>query len=477
MFDTLLGTLLVLGYLLTWGLLPWVLLKKTVHPTAVVAWMLSIIFLPYLGAALCLIFGLNRVERHKAGRRAARRQITERSPIAVRKSEQIFDGLPTSHQQLVHLLEGLIDMPLTWGNHIEVLPDKKIAFDRMEAIIREAEQSLHVEFYIWRPDDTGHRLRDLLIERAQAGVEVRFIYDGVGSIQLGKKFLRPMREAGIHVAPFLPGRSFRERWSINLRNHRKLILADGRRAMTGGLNVGDEYLGKAHFFGNLRDTQLDIRGPAVLQLQQMFIEDWYFSSGEDLTDDRYFPQPQTDGDTVAHVIADGPDSDPNVFEMLVFAAINEAQEHITLSNPYFIPPAALAMAIETAARRGVQVRMIVARDSTFPWTLMAGRSYYDPLLAAGVEIYEYQTGLYHPKTLTIDGNWSLVGTMNFDNRSFALNFEVGLAMYGSNIASQLEAHFEHDLEFAEQIDPARWSQRSTWNRLSENFCRLFQPIL
>jgi len=247
--------------------------------------------------------------------------------------------------------------------------------------------------------------------------------------------------------------------------------------LTGGLNVGDEYLGKSDMFGDLRDTQIELRGPVVRQLQEVFIEDWYFSTGEDLTDAKYYPELPHVGNVPAQAIADGPDTEPDVFHSLLFAAINQAQERIELANPYFIPPASLAMALETAARRGVRVRLLIAGSDTFPWTLLAGRSYYDGLLAAGIEVYEYQRGLYHPKTLTIDGDWSLIGTMNFDNRSLKLNFEVAVAFYDRTIAAQLEQQFEHDLQYATRIDPNTWFQRSTWHQLGENFCRLFEPVL
>jgi cardiolipin synthase len=279
------------------------------------------------------------------------------------------------------------------------------------------------------------------------------------------------------VATFLPGRSFRERWSINLRSHRKLLIIDGRVGFTGGMNVGDEYLGLDPAYGDWRDTQLKVRGPAVLQLQQVFAEDWYYATGEELLTEEYFPEPQRPGDVSAQVISAGPQADLAAFLSLMFAAITRARERVTLATSYFVPPSSLATALETAARQGVRVRLLVAKKANFLWTLLAGRSYFNALLDAGVEIYEYQDGFFHAKTLTVDGKWSLVGSANFDMRSLILNFEAGLVMYSERIARELEEQFERDLCRSTRVDPAAWAKRSTAKVLGEQFCRLFAPVL
>ncbi|NLX96156.1 MAG: hypothetical protein GXY83_08265 [Rhodopirellula sp.] len=279
------------------------------------------------------------------------------------------------------------------------------------------------------------------------------------------------------MATFLPGRSFRERWSINLRNHRKLLIIDGRRGFTGGMNVGDEYLGLDPSFGSWRDTQVELCGPAVLQLQQVFAEDWYYATNEELLGAEYYPNPERGGNVTAQVISGGPHADLATFLSLMFAAITRAEKRVTLTTSYFVPPSSLAVALETAARQGVQVRLLVAKKANYLWTLLAGRSYYKGLLDAGVEIHEYQEGFLHSKTLTIDGEWSLVGSPNFDIRSLVLNFEVGLVLHGERIADELEQQFEDDLSRAARIDPVQWANRSTWKVLGEQFFRLFAPVL
>ena len=464
-------------YLLSLLLIPWILLKKTTHPTAAVAWILGIIFVPYIGAFLALVFGSNRVERHRKLKRQATVQIRERSPALMLDDREAAEQLNPLQKKLARLTSTLSGFPLVEANAVQLLPETKEAFDLIEKIILEARHSVHIEFYIWRSDEIGKRIGECMIRKAREGVAVRFIYDGIGSIKLGRSYLRKLREAGVHVAPFLPTRDPRERWTINLRNHRKIIVVDGQVGFTGGMNVGDEYLGRDPGFGYWRDTQLTMRGPAVLQLQEVFAEDWYYATGEKLTGEDLLPDAEPAGDVIAQVISGGPDQEAEVFHSVLFAAITEAEEKVVLATSYFVPPDSLAMALETAARTGVHVRLLVAKEATYLWTLLAGRSYYDRLLNAGVEVYEYHKGLYHAKTLAVDGCWSLVGTPNFDMRSMVINFEVGLAMYDEKIAAELESHFERDIQDARRVMPEEWSARSTTSRLGERFARLFAPIL
>ena len=243
------------------------------------------------------------------------------------------------------------------------------------------------------------------------------------------------------------------------------------------MNIGDEYLGKDPQLGFWRDTHLRLRGPTVLQLQQVFAEDWYYATGEELTNPDLFPPPAEPGNVVAQVIAGEPAGDERAFHAVMFAAINEAREQVLLATSYFVPPESLLTALETASQRGVRVRLLLAGKAAYRWTVLAGRSYYESLLKAGVEIYEYRHGLFHPKTLTIDGKWSLVGSPNFDSRSLMLNFEVAVAMYDSRTASELERHFEQDLARATRIDLETWSNRPQRHVLAENVCRLFAPVL
>ncbi len=468
---------LILGYLLTLFLIRWALLIKKRHPTSTIAWILAIIFLPFLGGLLFLIFGINRVERRLAMKEAASRDIAKSLP-RLNQYEQGTDNTFTADQQALMRIAALAcgSQP-TDKNRVILLNHADIAYQEIERAIESAKHSIHLEYYIWKADRTGHRMRDLLIEQARAGVTVRFLYDGIGSIGLTHKFLKPMREAGIQVVHFLPGASFRERWSINLRSHRKIVVVDGQTGFTGGMNIGDEYRGWNKKLGYWRDTHLKLNGPTVLQLQLVFAEDWYYATGEELTDPLWYPQPEQKGDLFAQVVSGGPIGEVRTFHALMFSAINEARERVTLATSFFVPTDALVMALETAAVRGVDVRLLVPSKAEYPFAILAGRSDYDSLLRAGVKIYEYQRGILHSKTLTVDGHWSLVGTPNFDPRSLLLNFEVAVAIYGKSIAKELEAHFEQDIQYARKIELAEWEKRPLRQVFLENVCRLASPIL
>lgn len=469
---------LVAGYLVSLILIPCVLMTKRRPPHSSIAWILMITLLPYLGGVLFLFFGVNRVERRKQMRQAATRSLARQLPSLSEyalAADQPLGELEARLMRLVHHADGMVS---TRGNRVQVIADTNVTLRRIEEAILAAQESIHLEYYIWRPDATGTRLRDLLVAKARAGVRVRFLYDGFGSLWLTRAFLRPMRDAGIHVASFLPGQSLRERWSINLRNHRKVVVVDGRVGFTGGMNIGDEYLGRNKKFGYWRDTHLELYGPAVLQLQHVFAEDWYYATGEELVAAERHPAPGTNGgDVCAQVVSGGPDRAWPTFHALMFTAINEARERVILTTSYFVPTDALVLALETAAWRGVRVRLLLAGRSAHYWTVLAGRSYYDTLLDAGVEIHEYRRGILHSKTLTVDGRWSFVGTPNFDARSLLLNFEVGVSLFDSSLAAELDAQFEGDLRHSRQIRAEHWRRRPLRSVLSENVCRTFAPVL
>ncbi len=473
--QTILAVVTVVGYILTLSLLPVVLLTRKREPVATVAWVMAITTMPYLGAFLFVVFGINRVKLRVLGRRAAGINISRILPgLAGHRVAE--DGLNQLQKDLLRVAERVGRSRATVDNRVQLLTDARQTFDEIESAIASARSSIHLEYYIWQPDRLGTEIRDRLIRKAREGVKVRFLYDAIGSGRLTKRFLTPMRDAGIQVATFVPGQSLRERWSINLRSHRKIVIVDGGIGFTGGMNVGDEYLGEDPFFGQWRDTHLRLQGPTVLQLQEVFATDWHYATGEGLSRSD-FPLPVDLGGDCAQVIAGGPDTAEGEFHALMFAAITRAEREVTLATSYFVPTPPLVTALEAAALRGIRTRVMLSGPKTYWGTRQAARGYYDSLLAAGVEIYEYQAGQFHPKTLTVDGCWSLVGTANFDVRSLFLNFEVGVVLYDISLSEQLQHHFENDIESARRIDPVRWSQRSTWERLTESFCMMFSPVL
>ncbi|MBX3444136.1 MAG: cardiolipin synthase [Planctomyces sp.] len=470
---------LLILYVLSLLLIRVVILTRRRHPASSVAWIFAIVALPFVGGLFFLVFGINRVNRRKRRRRQVVQTVEARRPSLEGFTSPVDEdpNACETERRIARLAARVEGGPVTVGNAIVLFNDTNIALRRIEEAIEAARSTIHLEYYIWQPDRTGKRVRDLLVAKARQGVQVRFLYDGLGSLRLTRKFLRPLVGGGAVAAPFVPGRNFRERWSINLRSHRKIVVVDGETGFTGGMNIGDEYHGRDKAIGYWRDTHLMLQGPAVLQLQQVFAEDWYYATGEELSGDAIFPQPRRCGYTLAQVISSGPDGETRELHSVMFAAINEARTHILLTTSYFVPTEPLTMALCTAAARGVRVRLIVPARSDHRWVVLAGRSYYGELLEAGVEIHEYRRGMMHAKTLTVDGVWSLVGTANFDPRSLLLNFEVGLALYDAAIARELEQHFEADLEHCRSIRREEWERRPVRSIFAENVCRLFSPVL
>lgn len=469
-------TAFVLGYVATWALIPWILLKRVVHPSARFAWILAILFFPYVGAFLALVLGVNRIQRGKSDRRKSARELSRNLPPpapVVAPPGDVHERL----RDLAALGEKLTGEPLVGGNGVTVFNRTPEAFARLEAGMRAAKESLHVAFYIWRSDKIGTRLRDVMIDKAREGVEVRFLYDGIGSISLQRGFIRQMKQAGVKVARWAAGQNFRDRWSVNLRSHRKIVVVDGDVAYTGGMNVGDEYLGRDPGFGFWRDTGVEIVGPAAARLQVVFARDWYHTTGEALTEPMLYRSDLAPGKTGVQTLSGGPDDDTPVFWTLLFGAVTAARERVTLSTGYFVPPDHLLVALTTAARFGVKVRLITAGKNTYTHTLWAGRAYYSHLLRAGAEVYEYRRGLFHAKTAVVDGCWWLVGTPNLDMRSLMLNFEDAVAGYDSQIAGELERQFDDDVTQSRRIDPQEWEQRGLRHRLAEETCRLLAPVL
>ena len=448
----------------------WVLAVKK-EPTAALAWCLLVILVPVFGILLFVVFGYQSVHRplRRKRRHAEVYRVRQRSD-----STATADG----YEGLAGLARKLGSMPQVGGNAVTLYDAGASAYDAMLGAIREAKHHIHVEFFIIRGDDTGKRFLAALAERARAGVEVRFLYDAVGSWGLGSSVLRILTDAGGKAVPFLSFLNpLRRRWQINLRNHRKMLIVDGRVAFTGGLNLGDEYLGKSPAFGPWRDTFLRLDGPAVRGLCELFVEEWDFAAEEDLTAEVYFPPLESHGDATVQVAWSGPDQDIKVIREVYFAAIMRAKERIWLTTPYFVPDAGLLDALCLAARSGRDVRVLCPfrPDKWLPH--LAGRFMWADLFRAGAKVYQYTAGFIHTKTLLIDDRWCSVGTVNFDNRSLLLNFEVTCLIESMAVAAEMAATFQRDLDSAIRLDATTFAGRPFVAKMAENACRLFSPIL
>ena len=322
------------------------------------------------------------------------------------------------------------------------------------------------------------RLKEILLQKAAEGVEVRVIYDDVGSWSLSKSYLRELREAGIQIFPFLPVRFHHFANKANYRNHRKIAVIDGEVGFVGGLNIADRYMDGVAEIGVWRDTHLRVVGEVVTSLQVIFLIDWYFVRRELLLDkDEYLPYVRTEGNVVVQAVTSGPDSDWASIQQAYFTLINMAKKYVFISTPYFMPGETTLNCLKTAAMSGVDVRILLPHKSDSWLTHWCTRSFAEELLEAGVRIYWYQKGINHSKVIVVDGIVASVGTANMDLRSFEQNFEVSLIIYDREVVKRLAADFIEDLKVSSEGTIQRWKFRPKRNKVRESIARLFAPVL
>jgi cardiolipin synthase A/B len=448
--------------------------------SAAVAWCLVAILVPLLGAALYWIFGYSHLDRPAGKKRSHHLRF-------MAQHQSIAGGVPVAELPAVTATQSWNELgqmaikvgafPVMSGNAVTLFTETQRAFDALIEAVAAAQHHVHLEYFILHDDQTGRKLLDLLSRKAKAGVEVRLLYDAVGCVHLKRSALRPLVQAGGKVHAFLPIQVLRARVQVNLRNHRKLTVVDGRVGFTGGMNIGDEYLGKSAYFGYWRDTFLRLEGPAVSALQRVFVEDWDFGYSEPLDGPAYFPHLTQPGEDRVQIIESGPDQTINANRQMFFAGIVSARERLWIASPYFVPDGGLIDALRLAQLRGVDVRILCLKKPDHYVSFYAGRYYWEDMLAAGVKIYQYTKGMMHSKVMAVDGQWAIVGSANFDNRSLRLNFEVGCILHTPARVAEVEAAFAHDLEDAEQLDKVAFAKRPRYARVAENVCRLVSPIL
>lgn len=436
------------------------------------AWIFAILALPWLGALAYLALAspsVGSTTRRKAVRAAAVRRLLahvakERGP------------LEPDAEALLTLAARTTGLAPTDGNEVRLLARDSSAFERIEEALASARESIWAEYYLVRNDATGRRFLELLAERARAGIDVRFVYDAVGSMRIDAGRLAAIRAAGGRTETFLPLNPLRRRWSVHLRNHRKLVIVDGEVAFTGGMNVGDEYSGRARRGGlqHFDDSHLEVAGPLVRSLAQVFAEDWAFATDETLA---VPAAPEPRGSAVAAALPSGPDQRHNATELAYFTAVAGARRRVLLTSPYFIPDEALQRALVVAALRGVDVRILAPERSDVRLAGAAARSYFRPLLAAGVRVFLYRPAMLHAKTLLVDRDLCMVGSANADIRSFRLNFELGTLVCDGGLAGELERVFEADVARSEEQTLDSLRNRGVLPRLGDSLARLLSPLL
>jgi cardiolipin synthase len=431
-------------------------------------WLFAVIAFPALGATTYFLLADPTIKRTAVRRRRQKTAIHQHCDPASGECR---------HNPIMAVAYRTTGLEPSAGNLAEVLTGDELAFARVEEHLRGARQRIWAEYYLIRRDETGHRFLEILAEKAREGIEVRLIYDALGSFRMSRPRLEAITAAGGSCVEFLPLNPLRKRWSVHLRNHRKLIVIDSEVAFTGGMNVGDEYSGRARRRGTLHfsDTHLRLEGPCVDDLEEVFAEDWRFATGESLD----FPETQNDakGSATVAIVPSGPDQPRNASQLNYFSGITSARTSVWLTSPYFIPDESILSALIGAALKGVDVRILVPQQCDVLLVGPAGRSYYQQLLAVGIRIFEYQPSMLHAKTMIIDEQLALVGSANVDIRSFRLNFEVGALIDDPLVATALRNRYLSQLHDSREISFRMVQDWSFPQRLQHGAARLFSPFL
>jgi len=441
-----------------------------------IAWVISLNTFPYVTVPAYWILGRSRFKGYVTARQEGDNEIRDVArdagelvaPYRVPASEMRDAGAGQAAERLTGI-------PYLKGNSVELLIDGDATFGSILDGIDEASEYVLFQFFIVHDDDLGREVKSHLIAKAKEGVRVYFLYDEVGSHDLPKQYKNELREAGVEVYDFHTRKGPGNRFQINFRNHRKIVVVDGRVAWIGGHNVGDEYMGKDPKFGHWRDTHMRIEGPAVLAAQLSFVEDWYWATGS-VPESDWTPKPPPDGSVRVLVLPTGPADELESASLMFTQAINTARKRIWIASPYFVPDEAVTTALQLAGLKGVDVRILIPDKPDHYLIYLAAYSYFDNAGATGAQFYRYTDGFLHEKVMLIDDDIATIGTANFDNRSFRLNFEITAVVFDTAFASQVEEMFEEDFAHSRRMEPGEYDEKPFLFRLGVRLARLTAPV-
>lgn len=449
-------------------------LRSARTPQGAIAWVMGLLMMPFVSLPLYYLIGRNRFEGYATARRRGCPELHALG-TQVHSYGLMFRSAFSSTDPELHAVEHLARLRFTRNNRVDLLIDGEATFDAIFAAIDAARDYVLVQFFIIRDDGLGRKMQQHLVDKAQAGVRVYLLYDEVGSLSLPASYLQPLREAGAQVVAFETNRGPTLRWQLNFRNHRKTVIADGRVAFIGGANVADEYMGLDPRYGPWRDTHVAIHGPAVQGAQLAFVEDWYWNTME-IPELRWEPDPPADGDMNVLVLPTGPADEFEACELFFIHAINTARERVWIATPYFVPSSEVLQALRLAALRGVQVRILLPQRPDHLLVYLSAFSYLEEIEGFGIEIYRYTAGFLHHKAMLLDSAGAAIGTANFDNRSFRLNFEITAVVVDAAFNRAVEAMFLADLERSVRVNLADLRNRPFWFRAAVSVARLFGPV-
>lgn len=437
-----------------------------------IAWAVCLNTFPYLAVPAYWVLGRSKFHGYVTARQAGDLSIHD---VAIKAGESVAAYRVTESQRpgASRAAEGLADIPILSGNSARLLIDGDATFESILEGIDAAREYVLFQFFIVHDDEIGRSVKSHLIQKAGEGVRVYFLYDEVGSHDLPDGYLAELRAAGIAVYAFHTRKGPRNRFQINFRNHRKVVVVDGRVAWVGGHNVGDEYMGRDPKFGHWRDTHVRIEGPAALAVQLSFFEDWHWAADQTL-ELNWAPEPA--GDVNVLIVPSGPADRLETASLMFVHAINSARERIWISSPYFVPDEAVMSALQLAGLRGVDVRILIPDEPDHLMVYLAAFSYVEQASLTGVKIFRYTDGFLHEKAMLIDHDVATIGTANFDNRSFRLNFEITAVLSEPGFVSQVEEMFEADFAKSRQMVPEDLHNRSFWFKLAVRLARLTSPV-
>jgi cardiolipin synthase len=451
------------------------------RPANAMAWLFILFLFPIVGFVLYYFLAREYQRRRKVRKRSKaeeqrRAEILEKSSV-IYNPEEMPHPVFTQEQRLFRLLRKSAAAPITRRNRSQVLTNADKTYEAMLAAIRSARHHIHFATYILRDDATGRKFREELIRKAGEGVQVRLLYDGIGSYKLKRRFFEPLREAGGESACFFPLRPSFMKKRINYRNHRKILVVDGKVGFVGGINVGDEYLGLHPRLGFWRDTHLLLEGDAVYGLQEVFLKDWHMATNRHLDDPGFFPVHNCEGNEVVQIVAGGPNRRDSAIHDTLYALITSARERVWITTPYFIPDSSIVMALKHAAMSGLDVRVIVPLVADTKLVHAATMSYVDQMLSYGVRFWQYERGFVHAKVVIIDRLMASVGTANMDIRSFFSNFELNAYLFDGERIDELERDFLQDLKDSREIELSSFRKRPRLVKAGQALARMLSPLL
>ena len=455
------------------------IIRENGNPATTLAWLQILIFLPFAGFILYLIFGVN-YRKHKIFSIKQKDDLKELEQLYQFSSLDYSENKNYSHSEfskIIRLVENNANSALYINNKVTPFFNGKDTINALFQSLNKAKNHIHLEYFSIANDEIGNKLKTILIKKSKEGVKIKIIYDAVGCWKLGKSYLKELAENAIEIKPFLPVKIPILSSKLNYRNHRKIAIIDGKIGFIGGVNIGDKYYGKSKYFGFWRDTHLKIEGDSVHSIQRAFLINWLFLNGkkDNLTD--YFPSHNIRNKVPIQIISSGADSNWQNIMLAYFSSINIANKYIYIQTPYLVPNESMLTALKTASLSGVDVRIIVPSFPDHKIVFLGSRSYFKELLEAKIKIYEYQKGFIHSKTFIVDNKFVSIGSANMDIRSFEENFEINSLVYDPKFSLIVYNQFLKDFLNSREITLDDVLDKKFFITSSESIARLVSPLL